>query len=72
MSQLTETQNKISTQKNFFNAGAVSALLLLVLFLIGSTSIITASLRITINCWLMPTSRQLARGALQNEQGTSS
>lgn len=53
MSQLAET-DKENFQENLYKAGATSALLMLVLFLIGAISIITTSLRITINNgWLM-------------------
>jgi hypothetical protein len=54
MSQITETENKNLTQKNFYKASATSSLLAFVLFLIGITSIIATLLQITINDgWFM-------------------
>jgi len=54
MSQITETENKNLTQKNFYKASATSSLLALVLLLIGITSIIATLLQITINDdWFM-------------------
>ena len=57
MSQITETENKNLTQKNFYKAGATSSLLAFlafVLFLIGITSIIATLLQISIkDGWFM-------------------
>jgi hypothetical protein len=54
ISQITETENKNLTQKNFYKASATSSLLAFVLFLIGITSIIATLLQITINDgWFM-------------------
>lgn len=54
MSQLAETYNKNLKQKKLFKAGATSALLILILFLIGIIGIITTLLQITVNDdWLM-------------------
>lgn len=54
MSQFAKTDNKNLMQKNLFKAGRISALLMLVLFLIGIIGIITTLLQITINDgWLM-------------------